>query len=129
MKGPYFTTLFLMVFSVTIAQKKAGRAPLNPEFVKFAEQKGKKSESVKGFNTGYYPSPVEFQFNKHAYRDDRKKSVNQLPTSYDLRDSGLITPVKDQNPLGSCWTFSSIGAIESRWIQLGDYSASTLDLS
>lgn len=37
----------------------------------------------------------------------------QLPSYYDLRDKGLVTPVKDQSPWGTCWAFSIVAASES----------------
>lgn len=122
----------LMFFAYAFTQKEAERAPLNPEFIKYATEKSsKKSAGVesKQYATGYYPAPVELQFNDRIYQGDRKKSAEQLPVSYDLRDYDLVTSVKDQNPLGSCWTFSSIGAIESRWVQLGGYTYRSIDLS
>ncbi len=129
MKDFYIILVMLMFPSFMMAQKTAQRAPLNPEFIKYAEKSGKKSGKTGPNATGYFPSPVEFQFNEFAFQDRTKKSGGQLPSKYDLRDFNLITSVKDQNPLGSCWTFSSIGAIESRWIKLGGYSKTTLDLS
>lgn len=36
-----------------------------------------------------------------------------LPAQYDLRDSGVVTPVKFQNPWGTCWGFSAIAASET----------------
>ena len=36
-----------------------------------------------------------------------------FPVKYDLRDDGLVTPVKFQNPWGTCWAFGGIAAIES----------------
>ena len=36
-----------------------------------------------------------------------------LPSSYDLRDQGVVTPVKLQNPWGTCWGFSAIAASET----------------
>ena len=36
-----------------------------------------------------------------------------LPKKYDLRDDGLVTPVKFQNPWGTCWAFGGIAAIET----------------
>ncbi len=129
MKAFYVSIGLLLICTPMMAQKKAERAPLNPQFIKYAEEIRKKSGDAETLPTGYFPSPVKFHFNESAYIEDRKKSTQELPDSYDLRDLNFITSVKDQNPLGSCWTFSSIGAIESRWLQLGGYSRFSLDLS
>ena len=36
-----------------------------------------------------------------------------LPPSFDLRQSGRVSAVRDQNPFGTCWTFAVMGAMES----------------
>jgi len=36
-----------------------------------------------------------------------------LPSNYDLRDYGYVTPVKNQKSSGNCWAFTSLAALES----------------
>ena len=59
--------------------------------------------------------------------------AENYPDSLDLRDEGLVTPVKFQNPFGTCWGFAAIAAAETSILgsaeTRGSYTADTLDLS
>jgi C1A family cysteine protease len=51
-----------------------------------------------------------------ASRQAPTSPLDVLPTSYDLRNVGgvnFVTPVKDQGPYGTCWTFATMGSLES----------------
>ena len=51
------------------------------------------------------------------------EDIESIPSSYDLRDYGWVSSVKDQGSSGSCWTFASIAAIESYLLKTYNLSA------
>jgi C1A family cysteine protease len=54
------------------------------------------------------------------------KTALPLTASFDWRTSGKVTPVKNQGPCGSCYSFASIGNLESKVLIDG---GSTFDFS
>ncbi len=119
-------------------------APLNPEFLQWQEDQQSvsvnshvynvnSSASGKTYAKGYIPSPVN---RSHLSASTPKVNAgiynvkaSALPSAYDLRTYSKVTPVRDQNPYGTCWAFASIGAIESNYLSQGLSSSSNIDLS
>ncbi|MCF7935444.1 MAG: SYNERG-CTERM sorting domain-containing protein [Synergistales bacterium] len=104
-------------------------APLNPDFEAYREQVQEAKRTGQILEPrGYVPHPVDFSHlaGKSFVPRSARKQVNTAPAQYDLRSLGEVSPVKDQNPYGLCWTFAAQASIESSMLKQGmgaaDYS-------
>ncbi|MBM6755129.1 S-layer homology domain-containing protein [Collinsella tanakaei] len=72
-----------------------------------------------------------YNFSANADTIRLQTAEDVLPSAYDLRDLGVVTPVKFQNPWGTCWGFGAIAASETSILsERGETYADTgLDLS
>ncbi|VVB16703.1 unnamed protein product [Arabis nemorensis] len=50
-------------------------------------------------------------------KGSHKLTEAPLPETKDWREDGIVSPVKDQGGCGSCWTFSTTGALEAAYHQ------------
>ncbi len=103
-------------------------APMNPAFVKYMDDVRAKRAlptSDSEHSTGYVPAPIDLSHVKG--RSAAARTGAPLPVSYDLRALGRVTPVRDQNPYGTCWTFATLGSIES--FLMGSGAAESRDFS
>ena len=71
-----------------------------------------------------------------ALSDYEPVDESTLPKTFDLRNEGRLTAVKDQGPDGFCWNFASTASMESSILstpelraQLGENPQENLDLS
>ena len=52
--------------------------------------------------------------NDYSLECDDITDFSELPDSFDLREQGYVSPVKSQHQCGSCYAFSTVGAMESQ---------------
>ena len=74
------------------------------------------------YTFGYKKGPTKIKHLQRPPSDQRYKSSSALPAMFDLRTEGRVTSAKNQGSGdfgGNCSMFSSIGAIESRWLTMG----------
>ncbi|MGE4445244.1 MAG: lectin like domain-containing protein [Synergistaceae bacterium] len=105
-------------------------APLNPNFVEWqkkmdtartsTQEKGSTGDSTAESPHGYAPSPVNWShldnevISVYGDADHILRRGSDIPASYDLRPE--MPAVRDQDPFGTCWTFSAMAAAESNLI-------------
>ena len=63
-------------------------------------------ELIEGSSSRSHLADIYTELEWHSIADT-------FPAQFDLRDRGTVTPVKDQNPWGTCWSFGTIAACET----------------
>jgi len=132
-KSQIILAALFMATSLSFGQNKSSWMIPNPAFEKYLELKRTGSWSattVDGHSLGYLPNPVTVRDNPTpAILPDYKSTQDTMPSRFDLRDSSLVTSVKDQgggDAGGNCTMFATMGSLESRWLKTG---LDTFDLS
>ena len=98
--------ILIFVLSFNLIKGQGSRNDLNPEFLQaISRTESDESDAI--------PYPVKLGYD--AYQP---KSSSNFPEYYDLRDQGLLPPVKSQSS-GGCWAYSSMSTVESRMLVLG----------
>jgi len=107
-------------------------APLNPDFVAYQATDTTMATSAGGtpIPAGLTPSPLDLSHLDEDAGDpaSMEASASSYPATYDLRDQGRVTAVKDQGGAGSCWAFATLASLESYLLpgESTDYSENNM---
>ena len=91
-------------------------APINPDFIEYqrniqAEPMSARTDEDEEL-LGYVPASISITAMAGAERA-KKAAPRSFPATYDLRQSGRLTSVKDQRISGPCWSFAAMASLES----------------
>lgn len=86
--------------------------------------------NAKGFFDMGYVAPSVHDIAGYTSRDTMPSlKAAYVPASYDSRDYGYVTDVKNQGSLNICWAYAACAAMESYAISHGYATRDTIDLS
>jgi C1A family cysteine protease len=96
------------------AAQTSSSAPPNPRFLEYLNtvKRGAAPRSVAagGHGLGLIPEPLDLS---HLKSQPAIPFSQALPSSYDLRTLGKVTPVENQGSCDTCWAFTTYGSMES----------------
>ena len=110
-------------------------APFSAEFLRYqADFRLRHTlglDRVPGFRPGLVPTPMDPSAFGGARLAAARASDASDASSYDLRTYNKVSPVKDQDPYGTCWTFATFGSLESCLLpgELRDFSEDNIALN
>ncbi len=104
-------TLCLILLLLLSSSALAGSfAPLNPAFIQYQEEQKFKPSDMDFNMRGRIPSPLDLS---HLRGLSISEELPDYPASYDLRELGFVSAIRNQSPYGSCWTFGALASLES----------------
>lgn len=76
-----------------------------------------------------FPEGISAEASQPFYITEEINRASVSDSKYDSRNLSIITPVRDQNPHGTCWAHATIACIETNAVKKGLASVKSLDLS
>ncbi len=133
--NPRCTPIYLSRIVIVLIATILSFAPMAPAYASLVDDLAQQQEQLIAYERNHGMSSghdwAEAQWRARGGRLAAQADDESLPAKFDLRDRGVVTPVKSQSPWGSCWAFGAIAASETSILsELGlTYDEFPLDLS
>ncbi|MBQ7155592.1 MAG: leucine-rich repeat domain-containing protein [Synergistaceae bacterium] len=94
---------------------KADFAPMNPAYLRFLENPEAYLQDPDFY--GDIPDPLDLSHlaDNPPRNTTAASSMVRAASKHDPRGSGVLPDVRNQNPYGTCWSFASLGALETSY--------------
>lgn len=92
-----------------------------------AEEQDNAQEQESAGGTGEHEMSIDVPSIQDAMGEYGWDYISDLPATFDLREQGKVSSVKNQNPDNTCWAFAALSAAESNLLLKG--AAAEPDLS
>ncbi len=127
----FLSTLLVFPMGTTLAAEQKPAQPASSTKKVLVDDQGVTGEKLElspvsgSFKKGQKAAPLAVNFQKPKVLGRVRSRAAQIPSMYDLREQGRVTPVRSQGLNGSCWAFATYGSMESVLKHMG----SNFDLS
>ena len=115
-----------------VAAEAPSVAPVNPAFEEYLAKRKQGAVSLlqNELPRGYIPTPMQLPAPSGAMPAGVAGPL-VLPSFYDLRTQGKLSPIRDQGSCGDCWAFGAYSSLESCLLtnESWDFSENNLNVA
>lgn len=114
---PRGITVSRLIAAIALLAALPALAVPSPASLAFREDRSRRASG----DSPLAPSFIDLRALAEGYRlAPKAKDAEPLPSSWDARDEGWVSPVKNQRSYGTCWAFATMACLETAVLRATD---------